>query len=238
MDKRLRYLAMAVLVVLVIGGFFAANALMKPAGPAGVGGISAATGKAVAPRMAIEGDPRMLVCQGPAGSSAATPEALAALELAGPLVREDGETAAYRFIVFRGAGKPIEMVRFATSQTSRNTAVVANWSGVAGEEPKVDRFNVAHGPAMLIYGAWSTSAMWGTPKPLMATRLVGSTEGVVLEVASDRFNRCVATRFDDERIRPVAEALSGSLVGYLKTTSLAAIVAPDREYQPASGGSR
>ena len=229
---------MAVLIVLVIGGFLLANALMTPPGSTGAGSAGGSTPLAAGPRMAIEGDPRMLVCQSPASSSAATPEALSALGIEGPLVREEGESAAYRFIVFRGAGKPAQMVRFATGETSRNMAEVTNWNGVAGESAKVDRFNVAHGPSMQIYGAWSTSAMWGTPKPLMATRLVGSAEGVVLEVASERFNRCVTTRFDDERIRPVAEALSGALLGYLKTTALDGIVAPQREYQAAAGGSR
>jgi hypothetical protein len=239
MDKRLRYLAMAVLLALVVGLFLGANALMKSAvvpgeAAGGATGAAAKTG-AAAPRMAIEGDPRMLICRYPGDAASATPEALAALAIDGPLVRTEGETAAYRFTVLRGPGQPAQSIRFSTGPGSRNTAVVSDWAGVAGQAAKQDRFDVAHAPAMTIFGAYSTSSMWGTPRPLMATRLVASAQGVVLEVASDQYTRCVVTRYDDERIYPVAQALSRALMGYLKNTNLSTIVAPERTYGAKTG---
>jgi hypothetical protein len=240
MDKKLRYMAMAGLLVILIGVFFLANHLMKPDPAGSVAGVAGASGSGAASgvKMAVSGDPRMLICDGPSDSPFATPQALAALGLEGPLERAENEAAAYRFTVIRLPGQPAQSVRFATGTTAKNTAIVINWSGAAGAEPAVDSFEVAHGPAMSIFGMFSSSPIWGEPKPLMATRLVRGDAGVVIEVKSEKFSRCITTRFDDERIYPIAAALKQGLIGYLKETSLDDIVAPERAYDARSGGGK
>lgn len=206
-----------VIVVLALGGF--------------------ALSKVKAPErtvfLGIDGDPRMRLCDSPANARLASPSVIAALGLGGPLVKGPGQSAAYRISVLRPAGQESLSVTFATGSEDSRGARKANPVTVrtsnGGPVSEVDVALDYAQAADLVY-ALQGAGIWGELRPTIESLVRAGEASAVVEVRAPRHDRCVTTRYDDERVRPMLAVFAKRIEEAKPDLVMDALVSPERSF--------
>lgn len=156
--------------------------------------------------MAVGGDPRMLLCDGPKDGLNADSAALAALGLAEPLKLSEKDKAVYRVSILRKTGNSY-FITFATPKNGPAGNIIAgryNASAVNGSNASIASARpIGFAQAQDLVTIFKNSPIWGDEKPTMKAKRNTSEASAVIEIKTPNINRCVATRYDDEKIRPL-----------------------------------
>jgi hypothetical protein len=179
--------------------------------------------------MGVDGDPRMRLCDTPAQAALADPAILAALGIENALVQQPGDKARYRLAVLRPAGQESVAITFYTPDGGGGVVEIARVTN--GQVSQTRGKLEVPAAATLVY-ALQDAGIWGDLKPTIESiRNVGEASAVV-EVRAPKYNRCVTTRYDDERVRPLLAVFKRKIEDSVEGASLAAIVAPEQSFLP------
>jgi hypothetical protein len=181
--------------------------------------------------MGVGGDPRMRLCDGPANGELAQPDILAKLGIAAPLVKADTDKAAYRVSVLRSLGQESLSVTFLTPQTGAGKVTVARWADGAFTSGQAD-LDVTDA-ATLIF-AFKEAKIWDAVKPTIETLARAGGASAVIEVRAPGVTRCVTTRYDDERVRPLLAAFVNKIGPLVEPVSIDALQAPAASFIPTA----
>jgi hypothetical protein len=187
--------------------------------------------------MGVGGDPRMRLCDSPANAELAQPDVLAQLGIATPLVKSDADKAVYRVSVLRRLGQESLSVTFVTPKLGNGKVTVARWSN--GALSKGEATLDVQSAATLIF-AFKQARIWDDVKPTIETLARTGDASSVIEVLAPGVKRCVTTRYDDERVRPLLATFVRKIGPLVAPVSLTGLQAPESSYfqaaTPASGG--
>lgn len=181
--------------------------------------------------MGVGGDPRMRLCDGPANGELAQPDVLAKLNIATPLVKADADKAAYRISVLRRLGQESLTVTFLTPQAGAGKVTVARWAGGTLTTGSAD-LDVTDA-ATLIF-AFKDAKIWDAVKPTIETLARAGDASAVIEVRAPGIERCVTTRYDDERVRPLLAQFVRKVGPLVAPVSLSGLQAPEASFIPAA----
>jgi hypothetical protein len=182
--------------------------------------------------MGVGGDPRMRLCDSPANGELAQPDVLAKLGIATPLVKSEADKAAYRISILRRLGQESLSVTFVTPKSGAGKVSVARWSGGALTQATAD-LSIPKA-ATLVY-AFKDAKIWDGVKPTMETLARAGEASAVIEVQAPNVSRCVTTRYDDERVRPLLAAFVDEIGPSVAPLSIDAMQAPKASFIPAAG---
>lgn len=177
--------------------------------------------------MGVGGDPRMRLCDSPANAELAQIDVLSQLGIGAPLVKAETDTAAYRVSVLRPLGQESVSVTFTTPKTGDNTVRVARWSQGALSEANADLDVTA--AATLIFSI-KEAKIWEAVKPTMETLARAGGASAVVEVQAPGVSRCITTRYDDERVRPLLGIFVDKVEPLIAPMSLQGLRAPDPSF--------
>jgi hypothetical protein len=180
--------------------------------------------------MGVGGDPRMRLCDGPANGELAQPDILAKLGIATPLVKSDADKAAYRISILRRLGQESLSVTFTTPNSGAGKVSVARWSAGALTQSSAD-LSIPNA-ATLVF-AFKDARIWDAVKPTMETLARVGEASAVIEVRAPNVSRCVTTRYDDERIRPLLATFVKKVGPFVAPVSIDALQAPEASFIPA-----
>jgi hypothetical protein len=181
--------------------------------------------------MGVGGDPRMRLCDSPMNAELAQPDVLAKLKIAAPLVKSDSDKAVYRVSVLRPLGQESLSVTMVTPKAGDGKVSVARWSEGALSEAKAD-LDVTDA-ATLIF-AFKEAKIWDAVKPTIETLRRSGDASSVIEIQAPGVARCITTRYDDERVRPILNAFVKEIGPLIEPMSLAALRAPDASFVPVA----
>jgi hypothetical protein len=181
--------------------------------------------------MGVGGDPRMRLCDSPLNAELAQPDILAKLNIATPLVKSDNDKAAYRVSVLRPLGQESLSITFLTPKVGAGKVTVARWSQGALTEAKTD-LDVPDA-ATLIF-AIKEAKIWDGVKPTIETLRRFGEASSVIEIQAPGVSRCVTTRYDDERVRPILNTFVKEIGPLIEPMSIVALRAPDASFVPAA----
>jgi hypothetical protein len=150
--------------------------------------------------MGVGGDPRMRLCDSPANGELAQPDILAKLGIATPLVKAASDKAAYRVSVLRPVGQESLSVTLTTPNAGAGKATVSRWANGALTTAKAD-LDVTDAAALIT--AFRDARIWDAVKPTIETLARSGPASSVIEIRAPGHDRCVTTRYDDERVRPL-----------------------------------
>jgi hypothetical protein len=150
--------------------------------------------------MGVGGDPRMKLCTGPVNGELAQPEVLAKMGIDKPLVKSDADKAAYRVSVLRPLGQESVSVTMVTPKTGAGEVTVARWSTGALTTAKA---TLDVPTAAILIFAFKEAKIWDKEQPTIETLARTGDASSVIEVRAPGADRCVTTRYDDERVRPL-----------------------------------
>lgn len=156
--------------------------------------------------MAVGGDPRMLLCKGPKDGLNAEPSALAALGLETPLELKDKDKAIYRVSILRKTGNSYFITFSTPKQGPAGIFVAGKYGTIAGADAKTiisTEKPTSFQNAKDLVELFKNSPIWGDEKPTMRPKRNTSEASAVIEIKTPSINRCIATRYDDEKIRPL-----------------------------------
>lgn len=180
--------------------------------------------------MGIGGDPRMRLCQSPANGELAQPDALAGLGIGSALVRGPTDKAAYRVSVLRPAGQESLSITVITPQKGMGKATVKRWSSGALTQAKADLDMTVSSSLFL---AFEKAQIWQEPTPTMETLARTGDASSVIEVQAPNVSRCVTTRYDDERVKPLMAKFVSKVGPLVAPLDLAGLVAPELSFNKA-----
>lgn len=200
------------LAVVVFGGLF--WAISRP---------PADTGPTV---QVLYGDPRMKLCaNGPVGVPFATPESADRLNATAPLVRDMANRGEYRITIFRPSGEPSLSVRLWTPATTSARAEVRIFNVPEVGELRTQEEDVAARNAGTIITTLENARIWGQPSAIPAPKQVITGPGTaVLEIKAEGVDRCITTRYDDERLRPILMSFASELAPFFANQPLDLLV--------------
>jgi hypothetical protein len=215
MSAMIRYAAFGVAIILLGAGGFALSR-MKPDPDRQV-------------FLGVDGDPRMRLCDGPANAKLASPPVIAALGLQAPLVKAEGLTAAYRLSVIRPAGQQSLSVSFVTPESgdSRLRLTVSDGGPATTRDVPMNFARAAD----LVY-ALEAAGIWGKMQPTIETLVRAGEASAVIEVRAPKHDRCVTTRYDDERVRPLFAAFAKRIAEADPAIDASGLVAPELSFIP------
>jgi hypothetical protein len=177
--------------------------------------------------MGVGGDPRMRLCDSPANAELAQADVLSKLNIATPLVLTDADRALYRLSVLRGAGQESLTVTFKTPKSGTNSVDIARWADGALTQTRADLdVNAA---ATLIF-AIKEAKIWDEVKPTMETLARSGGGSAVIEVQAPGVQRCVTTRYDDERVKPLLSLFVEKIDPKIAPLSIAGLRSADRSF--------
>jgi hypothetical protein len=179
--------------------------------------------------MGVGGDPRMRLCDSPVNAELAQPDILGQLKIATPLVKGDNDKAAYRVSVLRPLGQESVSVTMITPKTGASIVKVARWSG--GTLTQANANLDLPAAATLIF-AFKEAKIWDAVKPTIETLKRAGPASSVIEIRAPGADRCVTTRYDDERVRPLLAAFVRKIGPLIEPVSIAALQAPDASFIP------
>lgn len=183
--------------------------------------------------LGVDGDPRMRLCDGPANGELADPAVLRTMGIDAPFAKPAGDRAAYRVSVLRPAGQESVSITFRTVREVPGRYDIVRWDGqkLSRASGTLDTTDAA----TLVY-AIEDAKIWGELKKTIETLARAGDATAVIEVRAPKHDRCVTTRYDDERVRPllaVFEKKIGQLPGSLPLTGL---VAPEAGFRAPPAG--
>jgi hypothetical protein len=181
--------------------------------------------------MGVGGDPRMRLCDSPANGELANMDVLTKMNIASPLVQADTDKAAYRVSVLRPAGQESLSITMVTPKTTAGKVTVTRWSGTEIATASAD-LDVPDA-ATLIF-AFKDAKIWDDVKPTIETLARSGLATSVIEVRAPGLDRCVTTRFDDERVRPLLDVFVTRVGPLVSGVPLAGLQAPQARFVPIS----
>lgn len=181
--------------------------------------------------MGVGGDPRMRLCDGPANGELAQPDVLAKLGISAPLVKADDDKAAYRISILRRLGQESLSLTFVTPKTGAGKVSVTRWAN--GALTTGETLLEVPDAAVLIY-AFKDAKIWDDVKPTMETLARAGDASAVIEVRAPNVTRCVTTRYDDERIRPLLATFVRKIGPQIAPLDLSALKAPEAGFIPTN----
>lgn len=181
--------------------------------------------------MGVGGDPRMRLCDSPANAELAQPDVLAKLNIATPLVKSENDKAAYRVSVLRLLGQESLSITMVTPKLGAGKVTVSRWSQGALTQANTD-LDVTDA-ATLIF-AFKEAKIWDAVKPTIETLRRFGEASSVIEIKAPGVDRCVTTRYDDERVRPILAAFVKEIGPLIAPMSIAALKAPDASFVPVA----
>jgi hypothetical protein len=184
--------------------------------------------------MGVGGDPRMRLCTGPADAELADGDVLKAMQLEGPLVRGPEDKAAYRISVLRPKGQESLSITFLTPKDKAGAVQVVRWSVGAVTQAEAD-VSVTDA-ANLVY-AIKDARIWDAVKPTIETLARAGNASSVIEIKSPAHDRCVTTRYDDERVRPLLNAFVTRIGPLVPNIALEGMEAPVARFVPVAPAS-
>ena len=184
--------------------------------------------------MGVGGDPRMRLCDGPLNAELAQPDVLAQLKIATPLVRAAADKAVYRVSVLRPLGQESISVTMVTPKVGAGTVQVARWSD--GALTKASTTLDVPDAATLIF-AFKDAKIWDEVKPTIETLARAGNASSVIEVRAPGADRCVTTRYDDERVRPLLAEFVRKIGPLVAPLPLGALQAPTARFIPTGEAS-
>jgi hypothetical protein len=181
--------------------------------------------------MGVGGDPRMRLCDTPANAELAQPDVLAKLGINTALVKRDTDKAAYRVSVLRRLGQESLSVTMTTPKVGAGKVTVARWSGGALTQASA---TLDVPTAATIIFAFKDAKIWDAVKPTIETLARAGEASSVIEVRAPGADRCVTTRYDDERVRPLLAAFVRKIGPLVPPVSIAALQAPKVGFVPTA----
>jgi hypothetical protein len=181
--------------------------------------------------MGVGGDPRMRLCDSPANGELAQPDVLAKLDISTPLVKGATDKAAYRVSVLRPLGQESLSVTMITPASGAGSIKVARWSQGALTTASAD-LDVTKA-ATLIF-AFKDAKIWDAVKPTIETLARAGPATSVIEVKAPGHDRCVTTRYDDERVRPLLATFVSKVGPLVAPLPLDGLQAAQARFVPAT----
>lgn len=180
--------------------------------------------------LGVDGDPRMRLCDSPVNGELADPAILKVMGIDTPFVKAAGDKAAYRISVLRPASQESLSITFRTPEDVPGRYEMVRWDGKAisrasGELDVTDA-------ASLIY-AFEDAKIWGELKRTIETLARAGQATAVIEVRAPKRERCVSTRYDDERVKPLLSAFAKKLGLQPGALPLDGLVAVQAGFMPA-----
>jgi hypothetical protein len=180
--------------------------------------------------MGIGGDPRMRLCESPVNGELAQPDVLAKLGIGSALVRGPTDKAAYRVSVLRPLGQESLSITVITPQKGIGKATVMRWSDGALTQAKADLDMTVSSSLFL---AFEKAQIWQEPKPTIETLARTGDASSVIEVQAPNVSRCVTTRYDDERVKPLLAIFVAKVGPLIAPLDIGALVAPELSFNKA-----
>ncbi|GIU67929.1 hypothetical protein [Candidatus Phycosocius spiralis] len=179
--------------------------------------------------LGVDGDPRMRLCDGPKDGEWADPAILKIMALDAPLKRRNNDNAAYRIAVLRPANQDNLAITFTSPKDISGRYEIVRWDGttmnrVTGTLNQADS-------ASLIF-AIEDARIWGKLKPTIETLARAGQATAVIEVRTPIQDRCITTRYDDERVAPLLEVFAEKLSLEPASLPLTGLVAPKASFIP------
>ncbi len=179
--------------------------------------------------MGVAGDPRMRLCDSPANGELAQPDVLAKMGIAAPLVKGTTEKAAYRVSVLRPLGQESISVTMTTPSTGAGKISVVRWNAGAVTTAAT---NLDVTDAATLIFAFKDAKIWDAVKPTIETLARAGPATSVIEVRAPGHDRCVTTRYDDERVRPLLATFVRKVGPQVAPMPLDGLQAPDASFVP------
>jgi hypothetical protein len=179
--------------------------------------------------LGVDGDPRMRLCDGPKDGEWADRAILKIMGLDAPLVKLASDTAAYRIAVLRPANQENLAVTLTTPKDVPGRYEIVRWDGKA--VTKVAGTLDTTVAATLIF-AFEDAKIWGKLRPTVETLARAGQATAVIEVRAPKNERCVSTRYDDERVASLLDVFFEQLSLEPATLPLSGLVAPKASFIP------
>ncbi len=173
--------------------------------------------------LGVDGDPRMRVCNSPAESENATPEAIKALKLETALVANAKDKANYRISVFQAGGKAMT-ISFETPKTG--PAGIANIGVFENGIAKFETRELNYEQSVDILNAMKNANIWGNSQRTFMPKKFKAPVSAVIEIQAPGQQRCVTTRYDDERVRPILATFKFRVSSVLKDLNIEGFAPP------------
>lgn len=174
--------------------------------------------------MGVDGDPRMKLCTSPTEGAYAKPELLKALEISGPLSLSDKDKAIYRIMVLR----PIDQKSISITFNTPNTKTAGHVKVGVFEKnaAKFEESDLKYEQAASLVNSFEDAKIWGKPKPTLLAKEIAIPAEAIIEIAAPKLNKCVITRYDDERIRELMADFDYRIPSVLKNISMDGFAPP------------
>ncbi len=174
--------------------------------------------------MGVDGDPRMRVCESAKGAENATPEAVSALKIDAPLQINPNDKANYRVSVFYIGGKAMS-IEFSTPKAA-NKAGFAKIGVYENGVAKFEEHELNYEQSVDILNTLKDANIWGELKRTFEPRKIKAPATAVIEIQAPTQKRCVATRYDDERVRPILAVYKFRVASVLKNINIEGFAPP------------
>lgn len=173
--------------------------------------------------LGVDGDPRMRVCNSPAEAENATPEAVKALNIGAGLQPNPNDKANYRISVFQAGGKAFT-IEFATPK--KGPAGIAKTGVYENGTAQFETHELNYEQSVDILETMKKANIWGNSQRTFEPRKIKGPASAVIEVQAPSQQRCVATRYDDERVRPILAVFKYRVSSVLKDVNLEGFAPP------------
>lgn len=181
--------------------------------------------------LGVDGDPRMRLCDSPVNGELADPAILKVMGIDTPFVKAVSDKAAYRISVLRPASQESISITFRTPEDVPGRYEMVRWDGKAVS--RASGILDVTDSASLIY-AFEDAKIWGELKRTIETLARAGQATAVIEVRAPKRERCVSTRYDDERVKPLLGAFAKRFAFLPGALPVDGLVAPEAGFAPAS----
>lgn len=180
--------------------------------------------------LGVDGDPRMRLCDSPVNGELADPAVLKAMGIDSPFAKAAGDKAAYRVSVLRPASQESLSITFSTPEAEPGRYTMVRWDGkaVTRASGSLDVTDAA----TLVY-AFEDAKIWGELKRTIETLARAGQATAVIEVRAPKRDRCISTRYDDERVRPLLAVFAKKLSFQPGALPVEGLVSPQASFVPA-----
>jgi hypothetical protein len=181
--------------------------------------------------LGVDGDPRMRLCDSPINGELADAAVLKAMGIDTPFAKAAGDRAAYRVSVLRPANQESLSITFSTPQAEPGRYTMVRWDGqaITRASGSLDVTDAA----TLVY-AFEDAKIWGELKRTIETLARAGQATAVIEVRAPQRERCISTRYDDERVRPLLAVFAKYLGFQPEVLPLGGLVSPQASFVPVA----
>lgn len=181
--------------------------------------------------LGVDGDPRMRLCDSPVNGELADLAVLKAMGIDTPFAKAAGDKAAYRLSVLRPASQESISITFSTPEAEPGRYTMVRWDGkaVSRASGSLDVTDAA----TFVY-AFEDAKIWGELKRTIETLARAGQATAVIEVRAPNRERCISTRFDDERVRPLLAVFAKKLGVQPGALPTGGLVSPEASFVPVA----